>query len=204
MNNSTAVRDRLLRQGLDLFRERGYHATGIQQIADAANIPKGSFCYYFKSKEAFAFCAIEHYAADIEAGIQAFFDKRDLAPLVRLRAYFEDALASMKAADTSHGCAIGNLLAEISETNDVLQGALHAAWERLVGGLQAFLAEAQQAGTLSEKTDLHRLAELLLSGWEGALIAMRARQDTQPIEDFLSYVFDPLLADGSAPPRPRL
>jgi TetR/AcrR family transcriptional repressor of nem operon len=194
MSNGIAVRDRLLRQGLELFRERGYHATGIQQIADAAGIPKGSFCYYFKSKEAFAVCAIETYAASVEAGIQAFFDKRDLAPLARLRAYFEDALTSMKAAGTSHGCAIGNLLAEIGETNTVLQRALHAAWERLVAGLQAFLDEAQRGGTLPERTDLCRLAELLLGGWEGALIAMRARQDTRPIEDFLRYVFDPLLA----------
>ena len=194
MNKSDAVRDRLLHHGLTLFREHGYHATGIQQIASAAGIPKGSFCYYFKSKEAFAVCAIEHYAADIVADIQAFFDKRDLAPLVRLRAYFEDALMSMKSARTSHGCAIGNLLAEIGETNDVLQEALRVAWERLVGGLQAFLDEAQRGGTLPEKIDLYRLAELLLSSWEGALIAMRARQDTQPVEDFLTYVFDPLCA----------
>lgn len=200
MNASEAVRDRLLHHGLELFRERGYHATGIQQIATAADIPKGSFCYYFKSKEEFALRAIARYAAAIEADILEYFGKSRHPPLKRLRAYFEDSLESMKVAETSHGCAIGNLLAEIGETNDVLQGALHEAWERLVTNLQAFLVAAQQEGTLPEATQTYRLAEMLLSGWEGALLGMRAQQTTQPVEDFLNFAFPSLINDEGPSP----
>jgi TetR/AcrR family transcriptional repressor of nem operon len=192
------AQERLLRHGIRLFQEQGYHATGIQQIASAAGIPKGSFCYYFATKEEFALRVVDRYAARIEAGIRDSFARTGLPPLARLRAYFDDALASMKADGTSRGCAIGNLLAEIGDTNDVLQKALHAAWERLVVAIQAFLEEARRMETLSPATDLHCLAGLLLSGWEGALIAMRAQRSTGPLEHFLDFVFDPLLAGDRA------
>jgi TetR/AcrR family transcriptional regulator, transcriptional repressor for nem operon len=194
---SETVQDRLLWHGLTLFQEQGFHATGIQQIASAAGIPKGSFCHYYKSKQEFAVRVIDRYASKIEAGIQEYFRRTEISPLMRLRAYFEDSLASMKADGISHGCAIGNLLAEIGDTNDTLQQALCEAWERVVVELEAFLDEALLAGTLFTEMDLHRLAGLLLSGWEGALIAMRAQRDTRPIEDFLSFVFVPLLGERS-------
>ena len=36
-----------------LILEQGYHQTGIQDVLQAAGVPKGSFYYYFPSKEAF-------------------------------------------------------------------------------------------------------------------------------------------------------
>jgi len=195
---SEAVRERLLHEGIRLFREHGYHATGIQQIATAGGIPKGSFNYFFGSKEAFALSVIDRYATRIEAGIGAYFERTDMPPLARLRAYFDDGLASMNVAKGEHGCAVGNLLAELGDTNDVLQAALSTAWARISAALEAFLAEAQRDGTLSPETDCRRVAELLLSGWEGALIAMRAQRSTGPLREFLDLVFEPLLSDRRA------
>ena len=40
---------------------QGYHGTGLQEILDAVNIPKGSFYNYFWSKENFGAEAIQHY-----------------------------------------------------------------------------------------------------------------------------------------------
>ena len=193
---SESVQERLLKHGIRLFKEQGYHATGVQQIASAAGIPKGSFCYYFPTKEEFALRVIDRYATKIEAGIRESFERTELPPLVRLRAHFDDALTAMKVAGLSHGCAIGNLLAESGDTSDILREALGGAWERLVVGLQAFLEEAQLAGTISKDADLHDIAGLVLSGWEGALIAMRAQRDTTPLEHFLDFVFEPLLTSS--------
>jgi hypothetical protein len=38
--------------GLHLMLEKGYHHTGIQDVLQAAGVPKGSFYYYFPSKQA--------------------------------------------------------------------------------------------------------------------------------------------------------
>jgi TetR/AcrR family transcriptional repressor of nem operon len=195
------VRERLLREGIRLFRERGYHGTGIQEIAASADIPKGSFNYYFESKQAFALAVIDRYVSKIEIGIRPYIERKDLPPLARLRMYFDDLLASMDVARGEHGCAIGNLLAELGDTNDTLRTALAAAWERIVVALTAFFEEAQRAGSLAPEADCRRLADLLLAGWEGALIAMRAERSTSPLQNFLDDVFEPLLARGAASKR---
>ncbi|PSL40348.1 TetR family transcriptional regulator [Planomicrobium soli] len=42
----------LMKKSTDLFVERGFSATSIQDIVDALGVTKGSFYYHFKSKEA--------------------------------------------------------------------------------------------------------------------------------------------------------
>ena len=42
----------LVDAGTQLMLEQGYHHTGIQDVLQAAGVPKGSFYYYFPSKEA--------------------------------------------------------------------------------------------------------------------------------------------------------
>jgi TetR/AcrR family transcriptional regulator len=46
-----AVRLRLLQAALDLFTEKGYAATSVREIVDAAGVTKPVLYYYFKNKE---------------------------------------------------------------------------------------------------------------------------------------------------------
>jgi len=48
------VRDHLVEVGLQTFRAGGYNHTGVKDLVAAADVPKGSFYYYFDSKEDFA------------------------------------------------------------------------------------------------------------------------------------------------------
>jgi hypothetical protein len=44
---------RLVGTGGDLVRRQGFHAIGVQDVATAAGVPKGSFYNYFATKEGF-------------------------------------------------------------------------------------------------------------------------------------------------------
>ena len=70
------VRRRLLAAGLDLVHARGFAASGVKDITDAAGVPKGSFYAYFPSKEAFAAAILDHYWADIEARLLPILEAR--------------------------------------------------------------------------------------------------------------------------------
>ncbi len=61
MRNKHIKRTNLLDHGVSLLMTQGYHATGVKEIVDAVQVPKGSFYSYFESKEAFAVEAITHY-----------------------------------------------------------------------------------------------------------------------------------------------
>jgi AcrR family transcriptional regulator len=62
MTRATAkakTRQRLLDEAQRLFRERGYAATSLEQIADAAGVTKGAIYGHFASKEDLLLSAIE-------------------------------------------------------------------------------------------------------------------------------------------------
>ncbi|MBI5055981.1 MAG: TetR/AcrR family transcriptional regulator [Nitrospirae bacterium] len=46
-----AVRERLLGAALDIFNERGYAATSVREIVEAAGVTKPTLYYYFGNKE---------------------------------------------------------------------------------------------------------------------------------------------------------
>jgi AcrR family transcriptional regulator len=53
------TRQRLIDEAKRLFRERGYAATSLEQIADAADVTKGAIYGHFSSKEDLLLSAIE-------------------------------------------------------------------------------------------------------------------------------------------------
>ena len=53
------TRERVLAEAQRLFRERGYAATSLEQIADAADVTKGAIYGHFSSKEDLLLSAIE-------------------------------------------------------------------------------------------------------------------------------------------------
>ena len=46
------VRERLLDAGLETLHRCGFNGCGVQEIAETAGVPKGSFYNHFESKEA--------------------------------------------------------------------------------------------------------------------------------------------------------
>src|SRR5258707_3302551 len=51
VRRSAELRDRLFRAALSLFAKRGYAATTVEDITEAADVGKGTFFNYFPSKE---------------------------------------------------------------------------------------------------------------------------------------------------------
>jgi AcrR family transcriptional regulator len=83
------TRDRLLFEAQRLFRDRGYAATSLEQIAEAASVTKGAIYGHFSSKEDLLISAIE--AAPIPAWATAMNDQS--LPLRERLAEFSRAMA---------------------------------------------------------------------------------------------------------------
>lgn len=46
-----STKESIIKAAQDLFEQKGYHATSVQAIVDAAGVTKGAFYHYFESKE---------------------------------------------------------------------------------------------------------------------------------------------------------
>src|ERR1700722_16929334 len=88
-----STRDHLLRVGLRRIRAMGYAATGVKEILDEADVPKGSFYHHFASEEAFAKEVLALYVRGENERAVKLLGEGKAAPLRRLRRYFEQIIA---------------------------------------------------------------------------------------------------------------
>src|ERR1700744_5215681 len=123
-----STRDPLLQIGLRRIRAMGYAATGVKEILDDADIPKGSFYHHFASKEAFAKEVLELYVRGENERAAKILSEGKAAPLRRLRRYFEEIITIYGPTATISGCLMGNLSLEMADHSDSIQSLLHQSY----------------------------------------------------------------------------
>ncbi|WP_444543046.1 TetR family transcriptional regulator [Methylomonas koyamae] len=110
-------REKLLDRGVSLLLEKGYHATGLKEILEAVQIPKGSFYAYFGSKEEFAAEAVKHYIEPFIQRLSGHLQNPELDGLGALQAYYAELIDEVAQTGFKGGCLLGNLMGEIGDTS---------------------------------------------------------------------------------------
>jgi TetR/AcrR family transcriptional regulator, transcriptional repressor for nem operon len=193
--DTPSTRDHLLQVGLRRIHSLGYAATGVKEILDEADVPKGSFYHHFASKEAFAKEVLALYVRGENERAVKLLGEGKAAPLRRLRRYFEELIAIYGPTATISGCLMGNLSLEMADHSDSIQSLLHqsyANWQTAVAGV---LQEAIDRGDLGRSAKPQDLAGFLLNSYEGALLRSKADRSAKPLEAFLHFTFNVLLRD---------
>lgn len=190
-----STRDHLIDVGLELMRKHGYGATGVQEILDAAGVPKGSFYHYFASKEEFTAAVLERYVALEEAHCREVLGNTRQMPLRRLRRYFEDLVRTAGQAAPIQGCLLGRLSLETAGASALLQGCLSSNFTGWQATIASVVQEAAEKGDLPSSARPEALAGFLLNSWEGALLRSQADRSDKPLKDFLHYMFEELLVN---------
>src|SRR6202012_1525970 len=103
----TDIREKLLTAGLEALHKRGFNATGVQDITDAAKVPKGSFYNHFESKDALGVEVVERSSAQMAERRKGLVEGAG-KPLARLRAYFKALNEIAPATNFTQGCLMGN------------------------------------------------------------------------------------------------
>lgn len=187
---SIETRDRLLEEGLQSLIRQGYNGTGIKEVLDRVQVPKGSFYNYFDSKEDFAAQVIDLYASRFHALLDKALEGGEGA-LARLRAYFEAEVPRQMA--TGAGCLLGNLGAEVGATNPLLQRAMRNGMRGTRERFARAIAQGQEDGTVREDWPAEALAGVLFAAWEGALIRMQVEHDQTALDEFGRLMIDDFL-----------
>ena len=189
----TDTREHLLSAGLRTLHAHGFNASGVQDITDAAGVPKGSFYNHFDCKEAFGAAVLSRYWEERAARAVAVLADESLRPLDRLRRYFAAKTAAMSGQSFDRGCMIGNFAAELSGQSRLVRdqlGAVLAAWTQV---LTSCLREAQTAGDIASDIAPETLAAFLIDAFEGAVLRAKVTRDTAPLARFEQIVFNKLL-----------
>ena len=179
-------RELILAKGAQVMTRRGYHGTGVQEIVQAAGIPKGSFYHYFASKEDFALQAL---AFTYQPRLQRYADALSnpaLSPRTRILGYYSDLLQHFSQQERlEYHCFIGSLSFEMNELLPAIGAQVEAILQASALTLQRCLEEAQAAGELAADEDCANLAAFIANAWQGVLTRLKVGSQTRPVEEFI-------------------
>lgn len=152
-----------------LFYQRGYNQTSFTDIADAAEIPRGNFYYYFKTKDEILDAVVD-YRLDAIRAMLADWEAAIPEPRDRLKRYVQ-ILLNEETDILRYGCPLGSLTVELSKTQLVQQSRAQEMFAVFFEWLkQQFLALG--CGRASREYALH-----LLAVSQGVVLIVNAFED---------------------------
>lgn len=183
----------LLEAGAELMFLKGYSNTGIAEVLKSVNVPKGSFYYYFDSKEHFAVEIINEFDRMYREEVLTVLKDKSMTPVERLRAYCNESRRKFLDAECKEGCIIGNLSQEMSGQSEALRERLFQVMSAWSNEFALCIEEGQNAGEIPKRFSPGHLAEMFMCGWQGAVMRAKTTKDSRPLDIFLELMFDGLL-----------
>lgn len=165
---------------------RGFNGTGINDILVAAKVPKGSFYYYFESKEALAEEVLRRYGSDTEDWLIGQLGAAG-SPVEAVVKTFRAARDRISGSGYRVGCLLGSLSQELANSETKMLSSMKSifrAWERPIAGA---LSRAKAQGLLRADVDHKELASHILNSWEGAVLRAKLEKSAAPLDRFLEH-----------------
>ena len=196
-------KEKLLTDGLRLVHERGFGASSVRDITQAAGVPQGSFTNHFVSKEAFGLEILERYREMTSAAVRATLRNDRLPPLRRLRAWVEGQIEYLRKDDMRRGCLYGNLSAEASEASEAIRFRVASVFAENQASVAYCLQAAIDGGELAPNTDAQEVAGFIVSSLQGAILVAKSQRSPIPVERFERVLFERLLPRPERPTKRR-
>ena len=180
MGRTSDAREKILSTAQSLVELHGYSALGVAEICKAAGVPKGSFYYFFESKEALALAVIDEQWAGQKRAWTGILNS-EAEPLRRLHRLFEETEAAQHAGQQScgtvSGCLFGNLTLEMSNRTEAIRTRLQEIFDAQVEMVGSVITEALERDEVTV-TDTREAARAVVAQLEGQVLFAKLYNNT--------------------------
>lgn len=170
---SSDVRGHILETAQRLMSQRGFTAVGLAEILKSADVPKGSFYYYFQSKDVFGKELLESYFSSYLEDLDGMLATGMGTAADRLMHYWEHWLHTQASHDPDGKCLAVKLGAEVSDLSEAMRVVLLRGVHAIIGRLASGIEEGLKDGSLSVTTSPRQAAETLYHLWLGASLVAK-------------------------------
>lgn len=189
-NDPKGMRQKLLDIAAETFQARGYHATSLGDLMQAAGVSGGALHHHFPTKKAIGLAVIEER-------VTVAVEETWIAPMrgaanarEGVGAVFTAVADELDAQGFVRGCPLNNLAHELSLADPDFRVAL----ARVFGRWQQAVADRIDGDARLPAADRDGLAVLVVAAYSGAMSLAKASQSAEPLRACLKEL-DRLLAD---------
>jgi TetR/AcrR family transcriptional repressor of nem operon len=186
------TRDHIVEAADQLFYRQGYEHTSFSDIAEAVQISRGNFYYYFKSKDEILDAVIIVRLANTRKMLEQW-EIEGKQPADRILSFIHILIAN-RASIRRYGCPVGTLCTELAK----LDHASQAEANRQLTLFRTWLR--RQFALLGRAADADALAMHLLARSQGVATLANAFNDEKFIKQEVEQMCDWLksCAEGAA------
>ncbi|MOA02387.1 HTH-type transcriptional repressor NemR [compost metagenome] len=160
---------------------KGYTAVGLAEVVAAAGVPKGSFYYYFKSKEEFGQALLENYFSAYLSEVDGLLSGPGTAG-ERLLAYFQNWTRHQGVDLPANRCLVVKLGAEVCDLSEDMRLVLRQGTDAVIDRIAQCIAAGQAEGSILNTTAAPELAASLYQLWLGASLLGKVGKHSTPFD----------------------
>jgi AcrR family transcriptional regulator len=169
-----------------LFYKHGYKATGVEAIAQAANITKATLYHHFTNKDALIEGTLRYLSDYHRRGYIEVWNKEGLQPINKLTILFDEMTAFFKE-DECYGCPFINAAGEYTERECGVRKICQEHYQFIIDHLEQFArdAELKQPRLVAEK--ITNIIAGTYTSWYVSGIFEAARQGKEIANMIIKY-----------------
>ena len=158
---------RLCGKGLEIFNEKGYYNTSLDDILTELDLSKGAFYHHFKSKEDYFISIVQNlivqkvYALLVEP-LNTFEN-----PLPIIVESLENALEPGKRNEMAYGFMLNDFLTEFNKRNEEISNYLKDIINVWEVNLVSVLKRGKVDGHIARHVDCEGVATYILASFMG-------------------------------------
>ncbi|MCF5029188.1 TetR/AcrR family transcriptional regulator [Pseudomonas syringae] len=179
------MRQHIIDVARSLMTNKGYTALGLAEVLSTAGVPKGSFYYYFKSKEEFGQALLEEYFSEYLGRVDALM-ARPGSGAERLLAYFNYWIETQGTDFPEGKCLVVKLGAEVCDLSEDMRGVLEVGTAKIIKRITACVDMGVADDSIHPEGDHEGFAESLYQLWLGASLLAKVNKSTESFEKALT------------------
>lgn len=168
-------RQQLIEKSAALFLKNGYYHTGVAQILKECNLSKGSFYFYFKTKDDLGLAVADYFGERICDWLTNCLADAD--SFSEFTDHVCDDILSGIAQENYYGCPFSCFATETAYQNEDIAASCQSSVEKII---RIFAQAIRLDGISGETAAVH--AATLLAVYEGYLVYYRITKNPEIIK----------------------
>lgn len=181
--------DYLIDKGLNILWSKGYNGTSVNDIVNAAEVPKGSFYFYFESKEDYVVKVLEKYFANKRGAIMNILNAPDAGPKESIINFYSLRVKIIKEQlNCTLGCMGSNMGTEMSEHSEKIRTTIVTEERKIRLQVKDVVKKAQVKKEISNPIEAEKIVDFIEDSFKGMLTSMKETKSSEPLDNFLIFL----------------
>ena len=183
-------REEKLSKAMDVFWEKGYKATSIQDLVDRMGIKRGSIYNTFGDKHSLFLAAVEHYGQSVTSQTIKILGSPE-SPVENIKKFFYEII-NKSSNRKSRGCLISNTIVELAPHDKEAAREVKKLLNRIENAFFRCLNKAIELGELPSGTDAKVMSRFFATSTHGLIVIGKSDVSCKQMKDIVEVILSTL------------